>query len=381
VSCPLPQYLQGSYNAHQIPSINRRYSDLVGAYLFRHVVLKVDPARLGEFLRLVDANPRLPEYCLVLELWLDQYTVRELAIDAIQAEIIHRLPRVQKLILNSAATTLRRKDGSVQTITRRIIGLPLNETLSTMWGATWITSLVLAPSYDQGWSLQVFNAFSMHITHLTLSVQKPSSVLLAGFPECPQLRHIELPSPVFGDIAELLPVFTQSPNLQHLSISRLKVDATALRSLKKTQLPLSHAPLDTFNLTYIKSAKFLRALVSSIPTHTLSILFESENHASDLRNITRALFSESAVRRDPRCLKALYLERSGRNFERSTIEERNIAIETLREHCVRSNVELKYDFLVSLLFALFAGGWLIRISGGRGSTGISNGICSAYFLI
>jgi len=111
VSCSLPQRLQISYDAHQILSINRRYSDLVGAYLFRHVVLKVDPARLGEFLRLVDANPRLPEYCLVLELWLDQYTVRELAIGAIQSEIIRRLPRVQKLILNSAATTLRRKDG------------------------------------------------------------------------------------------------------------------------------------------------------------------------------------------------------------------------------------------------------------------------------
>jgi hypothetical protein len=324
-------------------------------------VLKVDPTRLGEFLRLLDANPRLSEYCLVLELWLDQFAVRKSAIDAIQSGIIHRLPRVQKLILNSAVTILRNKDGSVQAMHRAHIGLPLNKTLSAMRAATWITSLVLAPYYDPRWTLQVFNAFSLHITHLTLSVQKPSTVLLAGFPNCPQLRYIQLPFPVLGDISELLPVLSQSPNLQHLSISHLKVDTSGSRGLNKVQFPPSHAPIDTLNLTYIRNARFLHGLVSSIPTRELNVLFESENHASDLRNITVALFSESAMKQKPGCLKALYLERSGRNVERSTIEERNIAIETLREHCIRSNVELKYYFPVSPLFTLLPRGWLISI--------------------
>ena len=227
--------------------------------------------------------------------------------------------------------------------------------------ATWITGLVLAPCYDLHWTIQVFRAFSSHITHLTLSVQEPYSLLLAGFPICPQLRHVELPSPVLGDATELSLVFSQSPNLQHLSISHLKADARGPRCLKKTEFPLSHSPLYTFTLTYIRNAKFLRSLVSSIPTRALNILFESEDHASDLRNITDALFSESDMRRKPGHLKALHLERSGRNAERSTIEERNIALETLREYCKRFNVELKYFFTVSLLFDFFLKAWLIGI--------------------
>jgi len=329
-------------------------------------VLKVDPARLVEFLRLVDANPRLPEYCLILELWLDQFAVRAVAVDVVQSHIIRRLPRVQKLILNSAVTTLRSKNGSIQTVTRAHIGLPLNETLSAMCAATWVTGLVLAPCYDARWTLQVFNAFSPHITHLTLSVQEPYSILLTKFPECPQLLHVELPSPVLEDVAELFPVLNQSPNLRHLSISHLKVDTTRSRGrgLNIAQLPPSHESLDTLNLTYISNEKFLRALVSSIPTRALNILFESENHALDLRNIMGALFSESAIRRKSGQLKVLHLERSGRNVERSTIDERNIALETLREYCIRSNVELKYDFPVSQLFILLLGGWLIIISRG-----------------
>ena len=319
-------------------------------------MLKVNPARLGEFLRLIDANARLPEYCLVLELWLDQFAVRQLAVDAVQSRIIHRLPRVQKLILNSAVTTLRNKDGSVRTIRRADIGLPLDETLSAMCAATWITSLVLAPCYDPRWTLQVLNAFSLHITHLTLYVQKPNSILLTKFPNCPQLRHVELPFPVLGDAAGLLPLLNQSPNLLHLSISHLKVDATGVRCLNKPQFPLVHAPLDTLNLTYIRDAKFLRVLVSSVPTRALNILFESENHASDLRNITGALFPESATRQKPGHLRVLHLERSGRNVERSTIEERNIALEVLREHCIQSHVELKYHVPVSPLCTLLLRG-------------------------
>ena len=231
-----------------------------------------------------------------------------------------------------------------------------------MYAATWITGLVLAPCYDPRWTLQVFEAFSSYITHLTLFVQKPYSILLAGFPTCPQLRHVELPSPGLGEVAELSPVLSQSPYLQHISISHLKVDATASRCLNKSKFPLSHSPLNTLTLTYIRNAKFLCALVSSIPTRALSILFESEDHASDLRNITDALFSESAMRQKPAHLKALHLERSGRNVERSTVEERNIALETLREFCTRSNVEFKYSFTVSLLFNLLLRAWLIGIS-------------------
>ncbi len=132
------------------------------------------------------------------------------------------------------------------------------------------------------------------------------------------------------DVAELFPVLSQSPNLQHLSISHLKVDSTGPRCLTKAQFPLSQSPLYTLTLRYIRNARFLRALVASIPTRALNILFESEDHASDLRNITGALFSESAMSWEQGHLKALHLQRSGRNIERSTIEERNIALKTLR---------------------------------------------------
>ena len=229
-----------------------------------------------------------------------------------------------------------------------------------MRAATWITGLVLAPYYDPRWSLQVFKAFSLHITHLTLSVQKPYTIL-AEFPKCPQLRHVELPSPVLRDVADIFPVLIQSPKLQHLSISHLKVDATGPRCVTRAQFPLTISPLHTLTLSYIRNAKSLCTLVSSIPTRALSILFESEDHASDLRNITGALFSESAMNRKQGHLKALHLQRSGRNVERSTIEERNIALEALREYCIRFNVEFKCFFYVSLPFNVLLRAWLIGI--------------------
>ena len=337
-------------------STNRHYSDLVGAHLFKHVVLKVDPARLGEFLSLIDANPRLAEYCRTLELWLDRFAVWAPEVDAAQSQIIRRLPRVQKLILNSAVTALRSKDGSVQAVTRSRIGWPLNETLAAMCAATWITGLVLAPCFDHYWTHQVFKAFAFHITHLTLSVKEPSSLLLTMFPKCPQLRHVELPYPVLRDAAEISPVLVQSPNLRHLSISHLNAATTESRDPNTTKHPISHEPLDSLDLAYISDAKFFRIFVASIPTRALTVLFESENHAVDLRNITGALFSDSLLRRKSEHLKVLHLERSGRKVERSTIEERNIALETLRDYCVRSNVELKYNFPVSSLCFRFLGG-------------------------
>ena len=310
-------------------------------------MLKVDPARLGEFLCLIDVNARLAEYCLILELWLDRFAVCALDVDVVQSQIIRRLPRVRKLILNSAVTTLRNKNGAVQTFTRSRTGLPLDETLSAMRAATWITELVLAPCYDQHWTRQVFNVFSLHIIHLTLSIQEPDSILLTKFPKCPQLRYIELPYPVLRDAADILLVICRSPNLHHLSISHLKVD-TWSPDLNKPRSPISHEPLDTLNLSYIHDANFLRTLISSIPTRSLTILFGSENHALDLRNISYALFTDSTmIVRKSKHLKVLCLERSVRKVERSTIEERNVALETLRENCVKSNIELKYNFPVS----------------------------------
>ena len=318
-------------------------------------MLKVDPARLGEFLSLIDANPRLAEYCRTLELWLDPFAVWASAADAVQSRIIRCLPRVQKLILNSAVAALRNKDGSVQAATRSLIGLPLDETLDAMRPATWVTGLVLAPCFDQYWPRQVFEVFSIHITHLTLSVKEPSTILLTGFPKCPQLRHVELPYPVLRGVADLLPVLSQSPNLHHLSISHLRLAATDSRYTNKTKSPISHEPLDSLNLAYIRDAKFFRALVAFIPTRVLTILFESENHALDLRNITGALFLDSVFRRKSEYLKVLHLERSERKVERSTVEERNVALETLRGYCVRSNIELKYNFPVSFLYFRFLG--------------------------
>ena len=202
----------------------------------------------------------------------------------------------------------------------------------------------------------MFKAFSFHITHLTLSVKEPSSLLLTGFPKCPQLRHVQLPYPVSRDAAEILPVLGQSPNLRHLSISHLNVATTESRDPNTTKYPIFHEPLDSLDLAYISDAKFFRIFVASIPTRALTILFESENHVVDLRNIAGALFSDSPLRQKSEHLKVLHLERSGRKVERSTIEERNVALETLRDYCVRSNVELKYNFPVSLLCFRFLGG-------------------------
>ena len=326
-------------------------------------MLKVDPPRLGEFLSLLDANPRLSEYCLILELWLDRFAVRASGVDLVQSRIIRRLPRVRKLMLNSAATALRNKDGSVQTVPRSYIGLPLDETLSAMRAATWITALVMTPCYDQYWSHQVFMVFSLHITHLTLSIKEPNTIpLLIGFPECPQLRHIELPHPVLNDVAGIFRLVSQSPNLCHFSISHLKVDAAELQP-NITKAPISHEPLNSLNLSYVNNAKFLRLLVSFIPTHTLAILFESENHALDLKNITEALFSNPVTKWKLEQLKVLRLERSGRRVERSTIDERTVALEALKEYCIRSKVELDYHFPVSPLCVPLLRGWLIYISG------------------
>jgi hypothetical protein len=216
------------------------------------------PAHLGGFLSLLDANPRLVEYCLVLELWLDRFAVRGLEADIAGSQIIRRLSRVQKLILNSAVIQLRDGDSSVQTFTRSRTGSPLDKTLSAMGAATWITDLVLAPCYDQYWTLQVLKVFSLHVVRLTLSVKEPNSILLTGFPKCPQLQYIKLPSPVLKCAAELLPAIHRSPNLRYVAIEHLKVG-------------------------------------------------------------------------------------------RSTIDERKVAIDTLRRHCLQSDVELGYDSPVSMV--------------------------------
>jgi hypothetical protein len=208
----------------------------------------------------------------------------------------------------------------------------------------------------------VFKTLKSWITHLTLFIEEADSILLTEFPNCPELRHVELPYPVLKDAAELLPVIYRSPNLRHLSISHLRVATTGPQDRGKADPSLYHEPLDHLDLSYINDAKFLHTLVSSIPTRSLTILFESENHALDLRNITNTPFTDSSVMgRKSKYFTALHLERSERKVERSTIEERNVALEALRGHCIRSKVELIYDFPVSLLYIFFLGGWLIII--------------------
>jgi hypothetical protein len=54
-----------------------------------------------------------------------------------------------------------------------------------------------------------------------------------------------------------------------------------------------------------------------------------------------------------------YVAISDLKVGRSTIDERKVAIDTLRKHCIQSGVELEYDSPVSMVYVPLLGGRLV----------------------